>query len=153
MYVVRTATARARYRTLASRIRDADAATGQRLVAGALPEHLARIAGPDTVEDLRQRVLQTPASGDALLRPRDFLEAVGVFAMVVVATFPVVAPFMLVDDTARAMRWSQATTLVMLFFAGAALARYAGMRRPVVTGVATAMFGVVLITAVVALGG
>jgi hypothetical protein len=53
-----------------------------------------------------------------VLRPRDFFEAFAVFVMVVVATFPVVVPFLLTDDVATAMHWSQAITLGMLFLAG-----------------------------------
>jgi VIT family len=153
MYVVRTATERSRHRVLASRIRGADAATGQRLLARALPDHLAAIAGDDTVEDMRRRLVERPPAKRALLHPGDFLKAAGIFAVVVIATFPVVVPFMLVDDAARAMRVSQGITLVMLFLAGSALGRYAGLRRPFVTGAAMAVFGAALIAVVMALGG
>ena len=73
--------------------------------------------------------------------------------MVVVATFPVVVPFLLTDDAATAMHWSQAITLGMLFVAGFALGRYAGYPKPLRPGVGMAVFGAVLIAAVKALGG
>jgi len=73
--------------------------------------------------------------------------------MVVVATFPVVLPFMLTSDVARAMRFAQAITLAMLFCAGFALGRYAGYARPLRTGILMAIFGALLITMVKALGG
>lgn len=153
MYVIRTATGRSRYRVLAGRVRTAEAPTGQRLIADALPEHIARIADDATVEAMRRRLLEQPPSDRPLLRPRDFLEAAAVFALVVIATFPVVVPFMLMDDAARAFRASQIVTLVMLFLAGTALARHAGLRRPFLTGVVMAAFGALLIAAVKALGG
>ena len=153
MYVVRTATERSRYRVLGGRVRAAEPATGQRLIADALPEHVAPIASDGTVEAMRRRILEQPPSDRPLLRPRDFIEAAAIFALVVIATFPVVVPFMLMDDAARAFRASQIVTLVMLFLAGTTLGRYAGLRRPFLTGVVMAAFGALLIAAVKALGG
>ena len=74
-------------------------------------------------------------------------------AMVVIATFPVVVPFLLIGELGKAMHASQAITLVMLFLAGAGLGRYASYRRPWATGLAMAVFGALLIAAVKALGG
>ena len=54
---------------------------------------------------------------------------------------------------APALHASQAIAVVMLFLAGLALGRYAGYARPVLPGLAMAVFGVVLIAAVKALGG
>jgi len=153
MYVVRTATERARLRTLARRIRESDPGAGVRLIAKALPDHLAPIVGASEIEGMRARLLARPATRESLLRPRDFLEAAGIFAMVVIATFPVVAPFLFVDEVARAMNFSRVITLVMLAIAGTGLGSYAGYRRPWINGVAMALFGSVLIVAVMALGG
>ena len=153
MYVVRTATENARLRDLGKRIRSADAASGMALIARALPDHLGAIVGTPELEGMRARLLARPADGEPLLRLRVFLEAVGIFAMVVIATFPVVLPFMFLDDLPTAMRAARAVTLVMLFFAGAALGRHAGYRWPWATGAAMSLFGAILIVAVMALGG
>ena len=153
MYVVRTATERARLRVLGQRIREADQAAGVVLIAKALPDYLAPIVSPSDVEGMRARLLARPASAGSLLGTRDFLEALGIFAMVVVATFPVVAPFLFMDEVAKALNASRIVTLVMLAIAGAGLGRYAGYRRPWVTGVAMALFGAVLIVVVMTLGG
>jgi VIT1/CCC1 family predicted Fe2+/Mn2+ transporter len=153
MYVVRTATERARLRALGKRIRDADASGAQQMIAGAMPDHLAAIVGADELEAMRRRLVALPSDDRALLRPRDFLEAAAIFAMVVLATFPVVLPFVFVQQTAKAFMLSQGITLVMLFFAGTALGRYARYTKPVRTGIAMAVFGAVLIAVVKALGG
>ena len=153
MYVVRTATERSRYRALGRRIRGEDTATAHRLIAHAVPEHLTALAAPEAVEDLRKRLVATPPPHGALLRPRDVLEAAAIFALVVLATLPVVAPFVLTDNVARALLASQVVTIVMLFILGIALGRYAGYPRPVLTGVVMAVFGALLIVAVKALGG
>jgi len=153
MYLVRTATGRTRHRALAARIVAADLETARHLIARALPEPIAGLMGSDEIEGMHRRLLALPPERLPTLRPRDFLEALGIFLMVVVATFPVVVPFMLTHDAALAMRISQGVTLAMLFLAGFALGRYAGYTRPVVTGSMMAAFGAALIVAVKALGG
>jgi VIT1/CCC1 family predicted Fe2+/Mn2+ transporter len=153
MYLVRTATERTRIRALGQRIAAVEAAKGRELIARALPEALAPIASADEIEGLRRNILARPHAKRSALRTRDFLEAIAVFLMVVVATFPVVLPFMLTSDVAGAMRISRAITLAMLFIAGFALGRRAGYARPVLTGVLMAVFGAVLIVVVKALGG
>jgi len=153
MYLVRTATERTRNRALAKRIATAESGKGRELIARALPDALARVVTPEELESVRLNVLALPSPESSVLRPRDFLEALGIFLMVVIATFPVVLPFLLTDDVARAMRLSQGITLAMLFFAGFALGRHAGYARPVRTGILMAVFGAVLITVVNALGG
>jgi VIT1/CCC1 family predicted Fe2+/Mn2+ transporter len=153
MYLVRTATERTRSRVLAKRIAGADPGTARQLIAEALPEHVAAISGPDEIEGMRRRLVALPMAAHRLLQPRDYLAAVGIFLLVVVATFPVVAPFLLTDDVALAMRLSQAITLCMLFLAGFGLGRYAGHARPLRTGLLMAVLGAALIAAVKALGG
>jgi VIT1/CCC1 family predicted Fe2+/Mn2+ transporter len=153
MYVVRTMTERAHNRALAMRIVGADAAAAQRLIADALPPHFAAIVGADELEGMRRRLAAVDPSDRPLLAFRDYLEAAGVFALVVLATFPVVAPFLLMSNVAAAVRMSQGVTLVMLFGAGLALGRHAGHPKPVRTGLVMAAFGAVLIAAVKALGG
>ncbi|MNG38528.1 hypothetical protein D3C84_1262710 [compost metagenome] len=69
-----------------------------------------------------------------------------------VATFPLVVPFLLLDQTALAVRLSNAIGILVLFLAGWILARYAGAR-PWQGGVVLAVLGAALIAAIIALGG
>lgn len=154
MYLVRTATERTRRRTMLARLRGgADAATGRTVVADALPPLVADAAGSEGLELLRRRLAELPALPTGpRLGMRDFRGALGVFLLVVLATFPVVVPFMLFDRTATAMRASNLVALVMLFIAGWILARYAG-GSPWRGGAAMAVTGAALIAAIMALGG
>ena len=153
MYVVRTVTERTRNQALARRIVQAETNVAQDMIQEALPEHFAALVGAEELEGIRRRLLELKVDRLGVVRPRDFLEAFGIFLMVVIATFPVVVPFLLTDDVASAMHGSQAITLVMLFLAGFALGRYAGYAKPLRPGLAMAVFGAVLIAAVKALGG
>jgi hypothetical protein len=153
MYVVRTATENARLRDLGRRIRSADTASGEAMIAQALPDHLGTIVGTAELGGMRTRLMNRPLDSGPLVSARVLLEALGVFLIVVFATFPVVVPFLVVDRVTVAMHVSQVVTLVMLFLAGAGLGRYARFRKPWATGLAMAVFGAVLIAAVKALGG
>jgi VIT1/CCC1 family predicted Fe2+/Mn2+ transporter len=153
MYLVRTVTERTRKRTLLAQLRTADAAAGQRLVADALPGRLADAVGPEALEGVRRRLVELPAEpARSRLGLRDFKGALGVFLLVVLATFPVVIPFLVFRETAVALRVSNALSVLMLFMAGWALGRYAG-GSPWLSGLAMAVTGAVLIGAIIALGG
>ena len=153
MYLVRTVTERTRHRELARRIVASDAKSAHALIMLALPAHVAAMTGSDELEGMRRRLLALGPMDRATLKPRDFAEAAAVFLLVVIATFPVVLPFLLLKDAAVAMPVSQAVTVVLLFLAGFSLGRHAGYARPLATGVAMAVFGVILIAIVKALGG
>jgi len=154
MYLVRTVTERTRSRALLAHLRGrADAAMGQALVADALPPGLAAVAGAGELEALRRRLAEHPAPPvRSRLGPHDFKGALGVFLLVVLATFPVVVPFMLFDQAALAVRVSNLVALVMLFVSGWILAQHAGGSRWR-GGTAMAVTGAVLIGAIIALGG
>jgi VIT1/CCC1 family predicted Fe2+/Mn2+ transporter len=104
------------------------------------------------LETLRQQLLAAEATKHPLLGRDDFLGAFGVFLLVVLATFPVVIPFAVFDTTSVALRISNAVALVMLFASGWALGRYAGSSAWL-GGVVMATLGVVLVGAIMALGG
>ncbi|MNF78979.1 hypothetical protein D3C84_611820 [compost metagenome] len=154
MYLLRTLIEHTRNRTLRANLRGAtDAATGQALIADALPPRIAAVVGTDELESLRRRVIEYSSTP---LPPRlgwdDFKGAAGVFLLVVVSTFPLVVPFLLLDQTALAVRVSNLVGLAVLFIAGWMLARYAGAK-PWQGAIALAVTGAVLITAIIALGG
>lgn len=153
MYLVRTLTERTRNRTLARQVIGADTASAHRLIGQTLPEHVAALAGPEELEGMRRRLLANAIPDGAGLHGRDYLEAAGIFVLVVLATFPVVVPFILIGDAALAMRVSRGVALAMLFLSGDALGRHAGHAHPVRTGLLMMLLGAALIVAVMALGG
>src|SRR5258705_9924848 len=153
MYLVRTATERTRHRAFGRRIAGAAPEEARALIARTLPDPFAAIAGPAEIEGLRRNLLALQPTNRSILLPRDFVEALGIFLLVGAATFPVVAPFVLMGDVAQAMRVSQAIALAMLFLAGFTLGRYAEHAKPLRTGFMMAVFGAALIAAVKALGG
>ncbi|WP_160105797.1 hypothetical protein [Pseudomonas izuensis] len=153
MYLLRVLIERSRNRTLLTSLRGGvDASTGQALVADALPPRIATAAGTDGLEMLRQRLAEAPAVSVPRLGTDDFKGALGVFLLVVLSTFPLVVPFMLLDQTMLAVRVSNLVGVGMLFVAGWILSRYAGVK-PWLGGFTLAIAGSLLIVAIIALGG
>lgn len=153
MFLVRTVTEKTRNHVFAQRLRTADTATAHRMIELALPPAVASVVGPAELEAMRSRFAELPIPARPRLDGADWLSAFGVFLLVVVATFPVVLPFVIWSDLATAMKMSRYITLAMLFAAGYALGRHAGHRRPAVTGVLMTLVGAALILAIMALGG
>ncbi|MFV3308484.1 hypothetical protein ACNFBT_24745 [Pseudomonas sp. NY15181] len=154
IYLLRTWTEHTRSRTLLARLRDgADPREGQGLIADALPPRLADAAGSEVLEMLRHRLLATAdAPIPARLGLEDVKGALGTFLLVVLATFPLVIPFLLIDQTGPAIRVSNLVALGMLFISGWILAHYSG-GKPWVGGGALVIVGTALLFAIIALGG
>jgi VIT1/CCC1 family predicted Fe2+/Mn2+ transporter len=153
MYLVRTLTERAHLRHLAKRVIAADTSSAHHLIRHALPASFVTITGSVELEGMRRRLLAHPIPAGVVLGRRDYLAAVGVFLLVVLATFPVVVPFLLTHDVSLAMSISRAVTLLMLLIVGWTLGRYAGYVSPALTGVFMVLLGVALIAVVKVLGG
>jgi hypothetical protein len=123
------------------------------IITNALPPVVARLMTPDDIERLRQGLL---AMRDIPARPSlnkdDWLRAVAVFLLVFLSTFPVVVPFMLIDEVHTALRASNLVAIMMMFAAGYLLARYGGYR-PLLTGASMVLLGVTLVGIAISLGG
>jgi hypothetical protein len=153
MYLLNTLGERGRGLMTLRSVRSADPEEGQRLIASELPAVLAAQIRPAEVESLRERLIGLP---EPPARPRlagdDFLGAVAVFLLVFLSTFPVVVPFLLIRETATAVRASNAVAIAMLFVIGSAFGRSAGYR-PWRMGLWMVAVGVVLVVVTMALGG
>ncbi len=154
MYLVRTITDRGRSLTLVRSVRAApDAESGRVLIERALPRDAAGLVSAAEFEAIRSRIVALPSVPvQPTLRWDDALAAVAIFLLVVASTFPVVLPFVLIDDVIVAKNVSRAIALAMLFFGGLALGRYAGYGSWKV-GFMMVGLGSVLVIAINALGG
>jgi VIT family len=153
MYILRNLVTRGRRATLVREVRAASPDDGHRLIA----DEMGELSSPMTAhqfEHLRQWMLELPAS--ASLPPRvlasDVKAACGVFVLVFMSTFPVVLPFMFVDELRLAMRLSSLIAISMMFLCGYAWARYAGVNAWG-AGLAMVLLGVVVEAIVILLGG
>jgi len=154
MYLVRTITERGRRLNLMLAVRNApDAEAGRRIVAGALTRAASNLVSATEIEAVRARIVALPSLPERpTLGGNDALAALGIFLIVVAATFPVVLPFIFFKDVATALLVSRLTALAMLFLGGLALGRYAGFGS-LRTGFVIMGLGAALVVAIIALGG
>jgi hypothetical protein len=155
MYVLRNLVARGRRLHVLRQVREApDPEAGARVILGEVDAIALPLLAAD-VEGIRRRIVALPP--DKLpplprLRRDDLVGAVAVFALVFLSTFPVVLPFVFIDELAPAMRVSGAIAIAMLFVAGWNWGRYGG-GSPWRAGVTMALLGVAIEAVVIALGG
>jgi len=152
MYVIACVILRGRTYTLALSVRAADAPSGRNLIAQAMSPALTTLVSADEIEAVRTRLLAQPAPERPSLQRDDLLGGLGIFLLCVVATFPVVLPFMLIGDVALAKTVSRGLALAMLFLGGFALGRYAGYGSWK-AGFILMITGTLLVAAIMALGG
>ncbi len=154
MYLLNTLTNRARGLTLMRQVRDsADQAAARRVISDALPEPVAPLIRAEELEHLRRAF-----AGMKDLPPRahlqfsDFKGAVAVFLLVAISTFPLVIPFLFMQDPLRALRVSNAVALALLFLVGHTLGRFSGQGAWRM-GLSMIGIGVALVALTIALGG
>ena len=130
-----------------------DVHKAQRLIADALPSVVASILEPAELETMRRRLQQLPEPPErAHLSKDEWLGSIGVFLLVFASTFPVVLPFIFMENVGPALRVSNAIAIVMLFLTGYAFARMTGHHRWLV-GIAMVVLGSILVGMTMALGG
>ena len=125
----------------------------ERLMRDALPPVVAATLAPADLESMRQRLRQLPElPKHARLDRDDWMGAIGVFLLVFLSMFPLLIPFLFMDDAVSAQRVSNAIAIVMLFLTGYAFGRLTG-RRPWKMGISMVLLGTVLVAIAMALGG
>ena len=125
----------------------------RQIISDALPPVVASIMTVSEMDSLRTGLLairSLPARPS--IERDDWLQALGIFLLVFLSTFPVVIPFMIFNEVQLALRASNLVAIVMLFGVGFVLARHGGYR-PVLTGVSMVMLGLFLVGIAIALGG
>jgi VIT1/CCC1 family predicted Fe2+/Mn2+ transporter len=154
MYVLRALVTRGRTLHLAREVRAlANPARERGIVAAELSPLVRSAIGTDGVDRIRSEihglaeVARRPALGWG-----DVKAGLLVFALVFLSTFPVVLPFVLIDDVVRAKRVSAAVAIALLFVCGYTWGKHAGLR-PGFVGVAMVVIGVAIEAAIIALGG
>lgn len=129
-----------------------DINVAQRVIADAMPPLLAAVLPTEQLEVMRQRLHQMPEPDRPQLTKSDALGAAGICLLSFLSTFPIVIPFLLINETRLALRVSNAVAIAMLFLCGYALGRCAGFR-PWAMGLSMVVIGAALVGVAIALGG
>jgi VIT1/CCC1 family predicted Fe2+/Mn2+ transporter len=97
------------------------------------------------------KVRTTPREPNSITKA-DFMGAFWSFWLVVLSSAPAAIPFLLIDDAHRALRFSNAILLAILFLTGYKWARYT-LGNPWVVGLVFLSGGIGLVLMAIALGG
>jgi hypothetical protein len=130
-----------------------DPEQAQRMITETLPPKVAEALRPADFERIQAHLQQLSApKGHPGLTGENWRGALGVFLLVFVSTFPVVVPFIFLQNARLALHISNVIAIGLLFGAGYKLAGYAGLR-PVRTGIFMIVLGAFLVALTIALGG
>ncbi len=154
MYLMARLGERGRNAVLARAVRaTADRDAAHRIIADELPPLFVSTVNPAQLELVREKINKMSASDvHPRLTGRDWRGALGVCILVILSTFPVVIPFIVIQDTRLALRISNVLAVILLFVCGFLFARHAGLP-PWITGFIMVAVGVVLVSIAIALGG
>lgn len=136
-------------------LRAPDEATALRRIGGELDGPLLDLTTPEERRQLHRwilTVLRREKPETLRLRRRDLLGGVAVALVIVLATFPVVVPYLVVADPNLAVRLSHLTALTLLFLLGAWWGRVVG-GSPVRIATGLTLVGTALVLVTIALGG
>ncbi len=125
----------------------------QRVIAGALPPLMAAVLDSSELEVIRGQLERLPEPPNRpSLTKRDWVGAVGVFVLVFFSTFPVVLPFIFLQNAVLAHRLSNAIAIVLLFMTGYWFGRCTGYHARAM-GITMVVLGGVLVGLTILLGG
>jgi hypothetical protein len=123
------------------------------VIRSQLPQVVAAELQPEQFDSIRARIMDIHPKP---LKPRlgrdDWRGALGVFLVVVAATFPVIVPFLFMRDVALAMRISDGIAVGMLAIIGFAYGKASGIP-PWWTSASMVLIGAALVGITMALGG
>lgn len=130
-----------------------DEEQAREIISEALPPFLASVLSPAEFRGIWQRLMglkDTPKR--PALSKDDWLAALGIFSLVFLSTFPVVMPFVFLNDARLALRVSNGVAIALLFICGHALGSHAGRNRWL-TGLLMVLLGGGLVSIAIVLGG
>ena len=123
------------------------------LIADALPSIVLPALSAVDLERIRLHLLRLP---DNMMDPQpfgrqDYIGAVCIFTLVFLCTFPVVIPFMFLNDANFALRVSNVIAITMLFLTGYTFGNQSG--RPWRVGLLMVVIGLSLMSVALIFGG
>lgn len=130
-----------------------DKETSRELIKDELPPLISSILEPEEIDELNVRLVKIdtlPLKKEKTVS--DLRAALIIFLLVFTCTFPVVLPFIFLNNTALALRMSNAIALLILFVGGFSVGKYAGFH-PFLTGTMLTVLGIILVAITMALGG
>jgi len=130
-----------------------DKETSRNLLKDEMPLYLTAILKPEEVDSINERLVKLESlPRKKIISSADLRASFLIFLLVFACTFPVALPFIFLTNTAIALRISNGIALLILFFGGVSVGKYAGFH-PYWTGTIIMVLGIILVAITIALGG
>ena len=130
-----------------------DKEISRNLLRDEMPLFMSAILKPEEIDSLNERLIKLDSLPRKKIISSDDLRAsLLIFLLVFACTFPVALPFIFLTKTALALRISNGIALLILFFGGVSVGKYAGFH-PNWTGTIIMVLGIILVAVTIALGG
>jgi VIT1/CCC1 family predicted Fe2+/Mn2+ transporter len=124
-------------------------------VAAEMDEYVEYVTTPTARQQLYRHIVEQVRASPGQrtgMRGEDWLAALGVFWLVVFASFPAALPFAFIDEPWLAMRVSNTILLALFFLIGYRWAGYTTIN-PWRAATSLTLFGMAMVAAAIALGG
>ena len=153
MYLVEKMARINRSRVMFHSMRISNSEEARKIVSDALPQVVAEAIDEKEIELIRQKLLELPSTaGPRQLTTRDIKKSVAIFLASFIATFPIVIPFIFIEDSIIALRTSNGVGIILMFMCGWSVSKYVGFNKWV-GSLTMAVVGTVLVVVTIALGG
>jgi VIT1/CCC1 family predicted Fe2+/Mn2+ transporter len=154
MYLLSQIVSREQRRSLTLDITSASPHEARRLLLDNLPDGVDKVFSPPDLDRLAEAIRAMPrVPRRAAPTPDDLRGAVHIFLLVFLSTLPVALPFVFMTNVGIALRTSNAIAVLLLFVVGTGLGRHMKWKPYWVTGLCVAIFGALLVSITIALGG
>jgi len=122
-------------------------------ISEAFSSDIAPLIKKEVVEQIRMNIIEVTGEGVKLrLTTQDFKRALALFFVVFISTFPIIIPFVLIDESKLALRVSNLVAVVMMFMCGWSVSKYVGLNKWTMS-ISLVLVGIILVAITIALGG
>jgi len=154
MYLIGVLARKSRSKTIFDAVQNpSEADKAKSYISEELPSMLVAAIGGEGLERVRNKLGRMEnTSVDVRLNGRDIKEALAIFFLIFISTFPIVIPFVFIGNTQVALRVSNLVAILMMFFCGWQVARYVGYNKWKMS-LAIILIGIILVAITISLGG
>jgi len=154
MYLIGVLARKCRSKKMFDAVRNSSQASKARqYISDALPPAIASAIGIEGLDEIRNKLVPMPeTSVHVRLKRQDVKEAIAIFFLIFISTFPIVIPFVFINDPVIALRVSNIVAIIMMFFCGWSVAKYVGYNRWRMS-IAITLIGIMLVAITIGLGG
>jgi len=154
MYLIGILATKNRNKTIFDAVRNSQhSKKASEYISDALPSVIVSALGKEGLEEIQKKLINLPDRPlDVRLKVADLKNAIAIFFLIFISTFPVVIPFVFIDDTKVALRVSNLIAIGMMFLCGWSVAKYVGFDKWRMS-IAIILIGVILVAITIALGG